>query len=152
MSESFNDLYIEQYTEKSIVVRGDTIKYKYDLKVLGGKYNANLRDSPGWIFPKTSEKNIKNFISQGIRKVSEEIPNNYQQSISIKDKSNKELIEQIQSMKKDIDYLKNEVYKLIQLSKPVLKNTQNNQHLFVIAEDEDEDEDEIHLHRRRLLK
>lgn len=58
-----SDLIIEDYSEKSIVLRGEKTKeMKEILVVKGGKYNSNLRCGPGWIFPKTKEKIIKDFI------------------------------------------------------------------------------------------
>ena len=68
----FSDIKVSEYTERSIVVNGETRKYKEDLKKLGGKYNGNLRGGPGWIFPKTSLKEINAFISNGKRLVSDE--------------------------------------------------------------------------------
>lgn len=59
------DLTVENYTDKSIVVRGSTKEYIDELKQLGGKWNSRLRDGPGWIFPKSKEKIIKSFISSG---------------------------------------------------------------------------------------
>lgn len=53
-------LTISDYTEKSIVVRGDdTKKIKEKLKELGGKYNPNLKDGAGWIFSKKNESKIR---------------------------------------------------------------------------------------------
>ena len=69
---SFKDLNIEEYTSKSIVVNGDTRKYKEDLKKLGGKYNSKLSSGPGWIFPKTSKDDLVSFISKGRRLVSDD--------------------------------------------------------------------------------
>ena len=69
---SFNDIKIEDYTDRSIVVNGETRKYKEDLKKLGGKYNGILKNGPGWIFPKSSESSVKNFIKEGKRIVTEE--------------------------------------------------------------------------------
>ena len=71
-SKPFSDINISDYSEKSIVVRGDTRKYKEDLKKLGGKYNGRLSDGPGWIFPKKIERELKSFVSRGIRLVSKE--------------------------------------------------------------------------------
>jgi hypothetical protein len=74
----FSDLTISNYSERSVVVRGNTQKYKEDLKMLGGKYNSRLRDessdtgrTPGWIFMKSKEEDIKNFIRNGQRLSSE---------------------------------------------------------------------------------
>ena len=69
---SFTDLKLEKYTDHSVVVYGDTRKYKEDLKKLGGKYNGNLKNGAGWIFPKTSDGELKNFIKNGKRLVSED--------------------------------------------------------------------------------
>lgn len=68
----FKDISIENYSELSFVVRGDTRKYKEDLKKLGGKYNSRLKNEPGWIFPKTKEGDVNRFIRQGQRLVSKE--------------------------------------------------------------------------------
>lgn len=68
----FEDISIEQYSHRSIVVRGDTRKYKEDLKRLGGKYNSRLMGEPGWIFPKTKEGDVNGFIKGGKRIVSKE--------------------------------------------------------------------------------
>ena len=52
MSDSFKDLKCEEYSEKCVVVTGDTRKYKDDLKILGGKYNSRLRtDDENQIIP-----------------------------------------------------------------------------------------------------
>lgn len=53
-----------KYSEKVIVLRGDTKDYKEELKQLGGKYNTKLQDGAGWIFPKISEDKVTEFISQ----------------------------------------------------------------------------------------
>lgn len=68
----FEDISIEQYSDSSIAVRGNTRKYKEDLKRLGGKYNPRLRGEPGWIFPKTKEGDVNSFIKGGQRIVSKE--------------------------------------------------------------------------------
>lgn len=41
----------EKYSDKSIVVRGDTEPHKDMLTELGGHWNKNLKEGgPGWIF------------------------------------------------------------------------------------------------------
>ena len=69
---SFKNIKVTDYTDKSVVVQGETRMYKEDLKKLGGKYNPQLKGGPGWVFPKTSEKEITAFIKGGKRLVSEE--------------------------------------------------------------------------------
>lgn len=59
------DLSCIDYSDKAIVVRGDTKEHKEQLKQLGGKYNANLKGGSGWIFPKKNEDKILNYISSG---------------------------------------------------------------------------------------
>ncbi len=53
---------VEYYSEKSIVVYGNTKAFKDQLKELGGKYNPNLRKGPGWIFSKNKENDIIEFV------------------------------------------------------------------------------------------
>lgn len=48
----FLTLDIEDYNELSFVVRGETGKYQKDLKLLGGRWNPNLKGGPGWLFNK----------------------------------------------------------------------------------------------------
>ena len=47
MSE--NNIIIEQYSEKAIVVKNSQ-SYKEKLKEMGGKWNPNLKNGAGWIF------------------------------------------------------------------------------------------------------
>ena len=55
---------IEEYSEKSFVVRGDTKPYKNDLIARHGRYNPNLRGGGGWVFSKRHLKNIQTYISE----------------------------------------------------------------------------------------
>ena len=55
---------VEQYTEKSIVVRGNTIPYKNKLLSLGGKWNKMLRGGEGWIFPLTKKSIVEQALSE----------------------------------------------------------------------------------------
>ena len=57
-------LYANQYSDKSIVVRGDqTVKFKNNLKCLSGKYNYNLRGGAGWIFHIQESSKITDFLT-----------------------------------------------------------------------------------------
>ena len=47
---------IESYSEYSLVVRGDTKRYKKFLLDLEGKFNSNLKGGAGWIFSKKKSK------------------------------------------------------------------------------------------------
>ena len=61
-------MYCTTYTEKSIVVRGETRDHKEELKSLGGKWNAKLTDKStqeqfgGWIFPTTKQEQVKKWL------------------------------------------------------------------------------------------
>jgi len=52
-------LTIINYSDKAIVVVGDTYANRVKLRSLGGKYNKWLKCGEGWVFPKTMEAKIK---------------------------------------------------------------------------------------------
>ncbi len=53
-------LEIQPYTDRSIVVRGEDTKLVKDkLKELGGKFNKNLKDGCGWIFPASKKNDLQ---------------------------------------------------------------------------------------------
>jgi hypothetical protein len=53
----------EYYSDKSIAVFGDTKPWAEDLRVLGGKFNYNLKGRPGWIFQKAKENELVQLIT-----------------------------------------------------------------------------------------
>ena len=57
-----SNVVLKKYSDKSIAVYGDTKIYKDKLKALGGKWNANLRDGPGWIFPNKCKDDIERWL------------------------------------------------------------------------------------------
>lgn len=67
------DLTVEDYSEKAIVVRGDTKSHASSLKNLGGKWNSRLRDGPGWIFSKKVEDKVHSYVQTGISESKAEI-------------------------------------------------------------------------------
>jgi hypothetical protein len=69
---SFGDIHIDEYSDSSIVLRGDTRPFKEDIKKLGGKYNSRLQGGGGWIFSKTSKSKVQDFINKGVRLVSKD--------------------------------------------------------------------------------
>ena len=58
------ELTIEDYSDKSFVVRGDTKPFKDSLKAFGGRYNGNLKGGQGWIFSKTKEDVVAEFVEK----------------------------------------------------------------------------------------
>lgn len=53
------DLRIIHYSDKCVVVVGNTKPNKDRLRAIGGKYNAWLKCGEGWVFPKHKEAEIK---------------------------------------------------------------------------------------------
>lgn len=65
------------YTDKSIAVLGETKPWASDLRSIGGKFNGNLKGQPGWIFSKTKEPELMQFIAEanaGVRTPSTAAP------------------------------------------------------------------------------
>ena len=51
---------IEEYSEKSFVVLGDTKPHKEILKELGGKWNSKLKEGKkGWIFSNKNREKVE---------------------------------------------------------------------------------------------
>lgn len=69
----------ENYTDKSIAVFGETKPWAENLKQLGGKFNSSLRGRPGWIFSRTKEIELMQFINQANQGLVQPIPPSYQQ-------------------------------------------------------------------------
>lgn len=62
MSES-KETTIEDYSDRSIVVRGDTRKFIDKFRALNGKWNPNLKDgTKGWIFSKSKKEKVEDII------------------------------------------------------------------------------------------
>lgn len=57
-------LTVEHYSDKSIVVRGDTKPYKEQLNALKGVYNPRLKGGAGWVFGKKREQEIRTAIEE----------------------------------------------------------------------------------------
>lgn len=55
---------VEQYSEKAIVVRGNSIPYKEKLLSIGGKWNKMLKGGEGWIFPLTKKPIVEKLLSE----------------------------------------------------------------------------------------
>ena len=175
MSTKFTNITISNYSSNSIAVEGETKKYKEDLKKLGGKYNANLKNGPGWIFSKSSEKDVISFINGGKRLVSEEEEKkanelskqrskewNEKQTLNSQagDKNSdqgsneclsndlKTILTKINLMEKALNMLLSDDQKK-QLNK---QEKNNNTTKKAICIDSDSDEDGGIVHRKRLLR
>lgn len=54
---------MENYSERSFVVRGETTPYKESMSMLGGKWNSRLRDGPGWIFSMSKKESVEKWLN-----------------------------------------------------------------------------------------
>lgn len=61
---------IEEYSERSFVVRGETKECKDELKQLGGKWNSNLKGGGGWIYPISKKSLVEEWKENGLTSVS----------------------------------------------------------------------------------
>jgi hypothetical protein len=74
MSENMSEnmIYIQDYTAKSFVVRGDTRSYREAIKSMGGKWNSSLTDREtgnkfgAWIFWGEKRKSIEEWIATAV--------------------------------------------------------------------------------------
>jgi hypothetical protein len=68
---AFKDIDIENYTEKSFVVRGETKHYEDSMNALSGKWNDRLTDRAtgdkfgAWIFPMTKKQMVQEWVRTG---------------------------------------------------------------------------------------
>lgn len=57
---------IVEYSDKAIVVVGDTRPIAEKLKTLGGRFNARLSCGPGWIFSRRREADIRKSLGEAL--------------------------------------------------------------------------------------
>lgn len=53
---------VVNYSDSAIAVYGETKPWVEQLKNLGGKYNRNLKDGPGWIFSLKKKDEVDEFV------------------------------------------------------------------------------------------
>ena len=73
------DLQIVDYSDKAIVLTGDTKPLKDEIKHLGGKFGSRFDTSKvptgnGWLFPKTKLAAVQDFVSKYSKKSSQIYP------------------------------------------------------------------------------
>ncbi|MFK5969044.1 MAG: hypothetical protein QM487_02835 [Candidatus Marithrix sp.] len=57
-------LTLNKYSDKSVVVRGDTEMYEHELSSLHGKLNSKLKNGgPGWIFSLLNLNQLESFVN-----------------------------------------------------------------------------------------
>jgi hypothetical protein len=121
MSTKIQNINIDNYSERAIVVRGNTEDHKEELTALGGKWNSRLRDGAGWIFPKTKNSMILSWIESGklpqgvvVRSLAQDSPPQQQiYSSSFSSSSESQMLREIQKLNKKVDNLEKLIKKLI---------------------------------------
>ena len=140
---------IQDYSEKSFVVRGDTTPHKDTLKDLGGKWNSRLTDKEtgdkfgAWLFWSDKRDEIEKWLQNGCpvgEKSKEDIRNqpfsrNEAVQVSLKDMT--ELLKKIDNLTKMVENL---------------QKSQNTLQKKEIIEDDEEDDEETKTPPRRLLR
>jgi len=100
-------LILQDYTEKSIALFGNTKNYVEELKELGGRFNPNLTHDdakcPGWIFSNKKREQLLEFVE----KVNDDTyVKNEKDKKDIKTVIRKEdIINELMRIKNDIDKL-----------------------------------------------
>ena len=127
---------IEDYSEKSFVVLGETLPHKDNLKALGGKWNSRLRDGKkGWIYPMNRKSSVEEYISTG--KVNPVF-------------SSSSLKEEVYQLRKQFENAFQEIEKL----KKSVARLERKSHVVEDADDKSDDEEEEKQPRphRRLIR
>ena len=125
------NIYLQDYTENSFVILGDTKKYKETIKKMGGKWNSNLTNKKtnekfgGWLFWSKKRPEIKKWVSNGCTEI----------RMSIDD------------IEKQIVFLESELKRLRMLSSKK-SSTKISEEPYDIFDDEEEETSQS----RRLLK
>lgn len=65
MTDKQRDMQLEDYSERSFGIYGNTKPYKEDLKRMGGKFNPRLTKGPGWIFANHLRDNVNRYFDVG---------------------------------------------------------------------------------------
>lgn len=76
------NLTIENYSDKSFVVRGETKPHKDKLKELQGKWNGNLTGGGGWIFSNKHREAVEQFV-QGAEKSQPEAKEEKKEAVKV---------------------------------------------------------------------
>lgn len=137
-----SQLIIEQYSERAIVVRGNSQPFKDELLNLGGKWNSMLKGGGGWIFPNSKKikiEELKTKIEKGEVKpvFKQENKEEYddKQKVNVKDYLN--LLSRVERLEQILSNLN-------------ISKTQNNDTITINDSEDSENESEQKV--ERLLK
>lgn len=106
------ELVLEDYSEKAIVVRGDTKTHKDALVKLGGKWNAGLRGGGGWIFPKKKEADVSEYVLTGKMTKPETAPKEPREPKQTSPPDNSDITREIAKLSKKVRQMNDLLQKL----------------------------------------
>ena len=101
---NMTEIYIENYTEKSFVVLGDTRPHKENIKKLGGKWNSRLRDNKmGWIFPMSKRDSVEKYINT-FKKTGDipEIKESQTKMVSMSQKDLENILKRLEKLEQEV--------------------------------------------------
>jgi hypothetical protein len=108
------EIYIENYTEKSFVLLGDTRPHKENIKKLGGKWNSRLKDNKmGWIFPMSKKDSVEKYKNtfQKTRNIPE-IKESYSKMFNMSQKDLENILKRLEKLEQEVIFLRQEVKEL----------------------------------------
>ena len=103
------DIYIENYSEKSFVVLGETKPHKENIKKLGGKWNSRLRNNKmGWIFPMSKRDPVEKYINT-FKKTGNipEIKVSQSKTFNISQQDLEDILKRLEKLEQEVKKLKN---------------------------------------------
>ena len=146
-------IYIEPYSAKSFVVRGDTKSRKEEIEKIGGKFNNRLTDKKtgekfsAFIFPNTKKDFVEKWLNTG--EIDESLVSKYNYSSSNNDNNKvsstnsiniKLIMERLKKLEEEVKYLRSKV-----------DDGEESEYEEVVVETDEEDEEEEPVKLRKLL-
>jgi len=83
---------IIDYSERAIVLQGDTKPIKDTLREMGGKFNPYLKCGAGWVFPKTKRDAIEAYLNPPKQEVVKQVKEKPKQAPKKIEKMGKTLV------------------------------------------------------------
>jgi hypothetical protein len=157
-------IYIEDYSAKSFVVRGETRSYMESLKAMGGKWNSSLTDKEtgerfgAWLFWSAKRKEIDEWFRNGCLEVKRKsvvdrsVVDRSVVDRSVVDRSvvNKDLIiKNLERKVEELTHLINDICRINNLVTEPRKEHEINQQ---VVYEEDGDEVVVPKQHKRLLR
>ena len=150
-----NEINIVDYSDKAIVVYGNTKDFKDHFINIKGKWNSNLRDGSGWVFPKSKLKVVEELVDSIKNNkpsvVSKEPEQKYQRSTYVSNNNDLDKkyvkIEMYLSLLSRVEKLEQDMYHISKGTIVPYKETEN-----ITFESSDEDEQPVKLMHNKKKK